>query len=151
MVRYQSRQATCAANSVVNALSVLGHDVSEDQVVLASGMRDLTKGMGEREVKRALTALGYTWDEIHVAQEPYGYFHLLDALRHGAPVLLAVDSDTHWVSAVGTLGGAVLVADGANNDHVVSYDRPSLMSRWAGVSRRPYYGLAVRKAAVVHQ
>lgn len=150
MVRYQSRQATCMASAIVNALSVLGHDVSEDQVVLASGMRDLTKGMGEKEGKRALQALGYEWDEIHVLQEPYGYFHLLDAMQHGRPTIMAVDQDRHWVVGLGTLGKSVLVADGAHNDHLLTYDRGALMVRWAGSGRRPYYGLAIAKAPVVH-
>lgn len=142
-MRYQSRQATCGAVAVLNALSALDHQVTEDQIVAASGLKDLTKGLGEREIKRALTALGYSYDEIHEAREPHAWLFLLDALRHGRPVVMVVDNDKHWVTAIGMLGPAVQIADPAHNDLVVGRTRARLMTRWGSEARKPWYGVVV--------
>lgn len=142
-MRYQSRQATCGAVGIVNALGALDHSVTEDQVAAASGLRDLTRGLGEREIKRALTSLGYGHSEIWVAQEPHGWLFLRDELAHGHPVILVVDNDRHWVTAIGTLGKLVQVADGAHADLVSGKNREQLMKSWGSECRRPYYGIAV--------
>jgi len=147
-VRYQTTQATCAAAAVLNALSALEHVVSEDQVVAASGIKDTTKGMGEREIKRALTSLGYDHGEIYTASESHGWLFLRDALVfYGRPVIMAVDRDKHWVAAVGTLGERVALADGAHNDMMVYRPRASLMPRWHSGGRTGYYGIVIEPRA----
>jgi ABC-type bacteriocin/lantibiotic exporter with double-glycine peptidase domain len=144
-VRYQSRQATCGAVALLNALSSLQHEVTEDQVVAASGIKDLTQGLGTKELKRAATALGYANGEIYEAREPHGWLFLLDCLHRGEPCIMAVDRDEHWVAAVGTLGKLVLVADAAHKDIIVAYDRAGMMARWHSGGRKPFYAISLAR------
>lgn len=145
-MRYQTTQATCGAAAVLNALSALEHAVTEDQVVAASGVKDPTKGLGEREIKRALTALGYGHSEIWTGDEPHGWHYLKEALVfEGRPVIMAVDRDRHWVSAVGVLGRRIAVADGAATDLVVYRPRELLMPFWSSGARKCYYGIIVKE------
>lgn len=143
-MKFQSTQSTCGAAAIANALAALRRPVSEAEVIQASGLRDITQGMGPKDLKRALAKLGVGHTDLRHTSEPHGWLFLLDHLRQGEPVILAVDQDEHWVAAFGLLAGTVLVADGAHNDLVLAYDRSSLMARWgSGDRRKTYWGLAV--------
>lgn len=147
MARYQTTQATCGATAVLNALSALEHQVTEDQVISASGIKDPTRGLGQREIKRALVSLGYSWSEIWTGNPQHAWLALRDSLTfRGRPVIMAVDVDRHWLAGVGCLGGRVALADGAHTDMVIFRDEAAVMGRWNSGARRGFYGLVIEPA-----
>jgi hypothetical protein len=134
----QSTEASCGPTGVSNACKALGLNVSEAAVVAwvdkvkksnagAEGTTEelLTRAITEAAPKKLrLRARG-----LLVYDETTARDALTGALRRGA-VLLAVDGDTHWVTAVGLLGDRVLVADGAEAELVVSYSWEQVNARW---------------------
>jgi hypothetical protein len=93
----------------------------------------------------ALEALGYEGKEISWIVPARAAQGLRRLLNRGIPVILCVDECEHWVCAVGTIGTRFLVADSADAELVRSYDATALAERWWHKSKKPYYGVTVKR------
>jgi ABC-type bacteriocin/lantibiotic exporter with double-glycine peptidase domain len=139
-VRMQDTEANCGPASLSNALLALGITRSQAECEVLCGQTGA--GVDERKMKRAIEAVGRSPAVISERRPVVALLFLERLLADGRPVLLAVDEDSHWVTAVAKLGPRVLVADPADNELVLSYDVEVLAARWVGPRGR-YYGLAV--------
>lgn len=139
-MRMQDTEANCGPASLSNALLALGIARSQAECeVLCSATSD---GVDERKMRRAIEAVGRAPVAISEKRPAVALLMLERFLDDGRPVLLSVDDESHWVTAVARLGRRFLVADPADNELVLSLDTEGLMARWVGLKGR-YYGLAV--------
>lgn len=140
-MRFQDTQSNCGPASLLNALAALGiHRTQEELATLCKTTG--TDGTSPRNLQNAIRVLGRDPVVINERREDVAVLWLDAWLRMGRPVILCVDGGTHWVTAIGTLGYTrVLVADPADNELVLSYDRSVLVSRWVQNGR--YYGVVV--------
>lgn len=143
-MRFQSTAANCGPAAVRNALMALGIARSEEEIETLTGTT-AADGTGPKGILRALHAILPTPPgQINETREDVAILKLLAALNAGHPVVCCVDQDEHWVSAVGTLGGNILlVADSADNELILSYSPTNFLARWAGPTRKPYYGVVL--------
>lgn len=149
-MRFQSHANSCGPSSVANALKSLGITITEEQVENAiaktqrkSDPKDIG-GSNEMQIKRALNELKCGYVEFKLADYEAAWRMLRCYIDDGNPALLAVDLDTHWVAGVGTIGQQILLADGADNELVVSMSKDALQKRWGHVGDvTTYYGMAV--------
>lgn len=139
-MRFQTNQSTCGPTALFNALVALGVERSLDECEHLCGTT--TEGTdGPALVRGAAKIPGLTPVPLRESRPDVAVLRLVAALRAGRPVVLAVDSDEHWVAAVGLLGERVLVADSADNELVQSLPLSQLLERWRGTGRRPFYGV----------
>ncbi len=149
-MRLQSGQNFCGLATAANGLRAIGRRVSEDQVaakvkLLADDAEPhVITGTTEIQILKAMRAYRIGCTQVQVHQAEAGMSMLRGYLYAGRPVFLAVDNDSHWVVAVGQLGGLIHVADSAHEEIVVPYKEDALLSRWgyAGDPQR-FYGLAM--------
>jgi len=129
-VRMQDSQAGCGPTALHNALAALGLKRTQAECELLCGTT-ATDGTpfkrlvaGTRKIPELIPC------PLRESRADVAMLKLEAALRAGRPVLMVVDDGEHWVAAVGTLGGRVLVADSADNDLVLSYSPTELEHRW---------------------
>lgn len=104
-MRLQDAPNTCGPTALSNALACHGLDIRPDAVgVLAK--TDAT-GTEESGLATAMKTLGFEPIQVDEPAALYGF------LAMGHPVVMCVDNAEHWVTAVGVLGGKVLVVDPA--------------------------------------
>lgn len=131
---------------MVNALKCHGKNASVN--ITRKLFSDPVQGTSEDGVVRALTYWGYAGVAFttHKAKEAWETLHT--SVASGAPVVLCVDKDQHWVAAIGAIGDRVLVFDSARNEKnlreagVAIYTRTNFSRRWKnrdGV----FYGIKV--------
>lgn len=149
-MRYQSTDHFCGPAAVANALKALGRNVTEQQVETAvakahrKGEPKSVEGTSHLQIKKALEVMKYNYAEFSLAHSEAAWRTLRSYLIDGYPTLLAVDDNEHWVSAIGVLGQFILVADGADSELVLSYDKERLLQRWGAHSDViTYYGLPI--------
>lgn len=131
----------CGIASIANALEMLGIKRTQREI---AKLCDVTPAAGtdETEMKRALLANGVQIDEWHSANRVASYCWLRDCLNFGWPVILCVDLDDHWLTAIGLCGQRFVLFDPSRNTGVEVHDASSLASRWKNEDDI-YYGLAV--------
>lgn len=141
-MQLQSAPHGCGPAAVVNALEALG--LRATQAAVAKLARTDAEGTDEAGMKRALRLLGTRPEEISTQSRAAAWHMLCGALLMGYPLLMTVDRETHWVAAVGLLGGNVLIADSADGGIIRTLGRRALLERWASGGKRPsHYAIAV--------
>lgn len=126
----QDSQANCGPFALRNALQAIGIDRSADELEKACGTT-ATKGTSVRGVFKAATKIeGCSPAVLRERRIDVAMLKLEYAVRRGRPVLLTVDSGSHWIAVVGKLGERFLVADSADAELVLSYDGAQLEERW---------------------
>lgn len=151
-MRMQSTEASCGPTGISNGCKALGLNVSEANVVAwidkVKKSNAGAEGTTEELLLRAITEaspkkLRLRAQGLLAYDETLARDALVGALRRGA-VLLAVDSDSHWATAIGLTGDRVLVADGAEVELVVSYSWEQLDARWRCVGNpNKWFGLVL--------
>lgn len=139
-MRLQSTQANCGPASLLNALVALGISRTEDELATLCKTTG-TEGTSPRNLMAAIRALGRSPELINEKRMDVAIMFVETWLREGRPVILCVDGDTHWVTAVGSMGKRIIIADPADNELVLSYSRSDLVDRWGSGGR--YYGIVV--------
>ena len=135
-MKQQDSVDSCGPTALANAMEAIhGKRTLTPQACAALCKTDYT-GTDERRMRSAIKSLDYQALTIRTWPE------LVGRLTLGDPVLLVVDQDTHWVTAIGMLGARVILADPADGGLVTVLDARELMARWTGASGR-YYGLAI--------
>jgi ABC-type bacteriocin/lantibiotic exporter with double-glycine peptidase domain len=140
-MRLQSTQANCGPASLHNALAALGISRTEDELIALCKTTG-TEGTSSKNLMGAVRAVGRHPLVVNERRAPIALLWLEAWLREGRPVILCVDDNSHWVTAVGALGSRLLVADPANNELVLAYDRVGLLERWESEAGR-FYGVVV--------
>lgn len=140
-MRMQDSQATCGPSALSNALSAVGmaRSAAECEVLCQA---NATTGTPPASMVKAVRSVdGVTPRLIRETRPEVAVLKLLALLDHGRPVLLVVDSSSHWVAAVGRLGDRVLVADSADLELVLSYTPDELAARWR--DGKTFYGVGL--------
>lgn len=136
-MRMQSTEASCGPTAMVNALSALGlkRELQECEKLCRCSA---TTGTSTPKLIAALRSIpGLDVNRIYEKKPTSALWHLNGALSLGRPVILCVDSSSHWVAAIGQLGVGTLavrymVADSGDMELVLSYDFKALLERWKG-------------------
>jgi ABC-type bacteriocin/lantibiotic exporter with double-glycine peptidase domain len=143
-VKKQSKNYWCGIASIANALEVLGIRRSQREIAKLCDV-NAEHGTDETEMKRALLANLMTVDEWHGTDEAEAMYWLMTSLTpYGAPVILCVDNDEHWVTVIGTCGKRLIVFDPSRNHGIEVHDASTLAARWVN-SDGVYYGIGVSR------
>ncbi len=136
----QDTAANCGPAGMSNALAALGIARSQAECE-ALAKTTAAEGTSPAKLLRGLKSLeGVRPVVLKETRQDVALLRLDKALRYGRPVILLVDDGQHWVAAIGQLGERYLVADGADNELVLSLDMAALAARWIE-DERTYYGV----------
>ncbi len=142
-MRLQDNPSSCGPAALCNALEPIGIRIPSETAHKLTGCTG-TKGTSERGIIRAIRSLGHRANVIKESDAGVALVALRGYLFHGVPVILVVDSGSHWVSAVGVLGSRVCVVDSADGGVTSCLETDALVGRWEWVGeKRPFYGIAV--------
>jgi hypothetical protein len=132
-VRLQDSQANCGAFALYNGLRALGIERSTEECERLCGTTATdgtpTKGL----VRAASTIEDCRPVVIRERKRDIALLRLHFAVARGRPVVLSWctrDPGDHWVTVVGLLGDRYLVADGADNELVLSLSVDALADKW---------------------
>lgn len=128
-MRLQDSQANCGPASLSNALAALGQPRTQDECAELC-KTNATDGTPTKRLLAAVKGLGLRGIVIKEKRAEVALLKLDHWLQRGRPAILCVDNDSHWVAAIGVLNDRILVADSADNELVLSYDRTALVERW---------------------
>jgi predicted double-glycine peptidase len=135
-MKQQDSVDSCGPTALANGLEAYhGRATLTPQACATLCKTDCT-GTDERRMRAAIKGLDMQAVTIR------SYHELMGRLTLGDPVLLVVDGDSHWVTAIGLLGARVVLADPADGGLVTLLDAKDLLERWRGLNGR-YYGLAL--------
>jgi ABC-type bacteriocin/lantibiotic exporter with double-glycine peptidase domain len=134
-------------------LYVLGHNVTEAAIRRVAGTTP-KDGTDEKGLIRAINHYGHSTKEFKDQSGKRAWGFIKSSLSRGRPVLLCVDGWGHWVAAVGSLGGKVLVFDpekipGKRYKYsgLRVYNEEQLRSRWGfvddGDTKNTYYSIII--------
>lgn len=153
-MRIQIFNYSCASGALRSALNCL--HLSSGNFTEAKLMRlcrTNRNGTGEKRLRSAIKKLRLYCLAWNTADRDKAFEKLFNALRVGWPVILCVDKDEHWLTAIGTIGEEIIVFDPEdtyanlmeNGLHILS--KPDLLKRWKGIKKK-YYGLIVSKKPI---
>lgn len=140
-MRHQRKNYWCGVAAIANALEVLGIRRTQREVAKLCHVTP-EAGTSEVEMKRALLANGVAVDEWSEKDEHTSRCWLFEHIRYLGPVVLCVDQDEHWVTAIGWCAGRVVLFDPSRNSGVEVRDDVLLAERWVNADG-VYYGLGV--------
>jgi len=143
-MRLQDSQANCGSTAVKNALCALGIDRSTEECELLCGTTAIQGTPPRRMIKGLESIHELDVQVISEHRKEIALLLLCESLRDGRPVILLVDKNEHWIAAIGLLGDRIIIADGADNELVTSYNTDGISGRWVGTSKRQtYYGIRI--------
>jgi ABC-type bacteriocin/lantibiotic exporter with double-glycine peptidase domain len=129
-MRMQSTAADCGSTSLRNALFAIGKKRSLEEIELLCGT-DAVQGTYTIQLIAAIdTIAGCKAKVISEKSEQVAWYMLTEALRAGRSAVLCVDSDEHYVAAIGLLGERIVIADSAMMELVITYKQRQLAKRW---------------------
>jgi ABC-type bacteriocin/lantibiotic exporter with double-glycine peptidase domain len=111
---FQEKKYSCGAASIRAILSIVGINVSEEEVRLVSNTTK--EGADEYDLGRALTYYGLEHTHLECYSGEYSWRKLRKRLNEGYAVVCCVDKWTHWIGTIGVLGPKVVVFDPAFGD-----------------------------------
>lgn len=149
-MRYQSKTWSCGPSAVINGARALGIKIPELVVRRACKTTKL-QGTDEFGLIHGLKELKYTVLEYTSKSKKEAVNWLTGSLMNTQPVILCVDSWSHWVVVIGKIGHRFILIDSTktiqnvkeNGVHVLTPKQ--LMRRW--VSKEGIiYGIAMGRA-----
>lgn len=143
-MRMQSSQANCGSTSVYNAAHTLGRTViTLEECEKACGVT-ATEGTSTKKLIAGAKAVGLkVLDEIKEIRDDVALLLLESWIRRGAVPIIAVDSDSHWATVIGSCGQRYLVADSSDSELVLSYSSGELLQRWNNPESKKHYYAAI--------
>lgn len=147
-MKLQDSKANCGPTALANALEAMGQVRSVGELSTLC-KTTATRGTSPRNILSAVVALKESCDlDDHAciqARDPLvAAASLFKALAAGRVCVLLVDSDEHYVAAVGLLGcGRYLVVDSADEALLVSCTEDELCAWWKGCGRYPYWAVVL--------
>ena len=141
---FQGLRWTCGPAALVNALIAAGrYGVTEERAVNAC--KTTRDGTDEDDIKQGLEFLETDYEEFSSNSAENSWNWLRGCLMGGNPVLLAVDDDEHWVTAVGVIGNGIVIIDPDGYERYIReqngvfiYYKTDMLNRWCNNS--PYDG-----------
>ena len=97
--RTQRDPGTCGQRSLIHALLLHNHPISEQQAFKACGVsRRLVnqEGTDERELIRAIKSLGYRYSILNTRHRRIARQFLNSHLGSGHPIIISVQEEDHW-------------------------------------------------------
>jgi ABC-type bacteriocin/lantibiotic exporter with double-glycine peptidase domain len=133
-VRFQSNRSSCGPAALHNALSALGIERTEDELIKLCSQKP--SGTPTSGLLRALKAINSA--ESPTVGEALYWRNAGEAVRglwwfitqKGRPLILCVDNWDHWVACTGYLGARFCVMDSADNRLALYYTTEELLRRW---------------------
>lgn len=150
-MRFQSNQANCGPAALRNALQCHGVSRSEQELESLTGCT-AAEGTTPKGVLKALALVAKDHPNvspglISEGRASVALLHLLESIRNGHVVIMLVDEWDHWVVAFGLLGSGdgmrIHLSDSADPELIQHLTPKSLVERWKGHGRKPYYGIVV--------
>lgn len=148
----QERAYSCGPAAIRSALYVLGHTVRE-ATIRRWARTTPQDGTDEKGVMRAVHHYNHKTKEYQSESSRKSWQWLKYTLGEGKPVLLCVDSWNHWVAAIGTLGGQVMIFDPDKDPKakrrysgIRLYNQQDLTYRWGCLDedgKTYYYGISI--------
>ena len=135
----------CGPTALLNAYMALGHQKPPTQAAIAELCGTTTDGTNAAQLKRGIRKLDYVPVALRASTSEEAWSLLIGWLYRGCPVIVSVDKDEHWATAIGALGpDRVHLVDSADGAVVVTWDKEQFLEKWKGRDRRrPYYGVVV--------
>ncbi len=150
----QEKAYSCGPAALRAALYVHGKKATEAMVRRWAGTT--TDGTDEEGLKKAITHYKLRHKELKTYSVREAIDLLKKNLRKGVPVVLCVDKEGHWITAVGMLGKKIIVFDPEPSwtgyrpkySGLKLYLPTDLAHRWAAPEDDSYiyYGIAVLPA-----
>jgi ABC-type bacteriocin/lantibiotic exporter with double-glycine peptidase domain len=146
-MRFQSSRSACGPAALHNALSALGVNRSEDELIQLTGQKPegtSTQGLVKaiKHISESVTP-GLVGTTVSWRNRDDAFIGLWWYLtERGRPLILCVDSFDHWVACTGYLGYRFAVMDSADNALALYYDAAGLAARWVGPKDK-YYAIVV--------
>ncbi|MBS1517519.1 MAG: hypothetical protein JSS91_05475 [Bacteroidetes bacterium] len=95
----QQTKFTCGPASIRNCLLALGYFYSERLIRSYSGTDRIT-GTNEKKIFKALTALGFDYQEFSNKTEKAFRQKVIYNLKKGNKLIILTDHEDHWISVV---------------------------------------------------
>jgi ABC-type bacteriocin/lantibiotic exporter with double-glycine peptidase domain len=145
-VRFQRTKSSCGPAALSNALECLGIRRSEDE--LAALCKQTPEGTTAKNLRKAIATIDGTRNGlIDEVRADVGLLRVLQSLYEGRPVILCVDSWSHWAVAAGVLGFGKRIncVDSGDNDLLRTRSLDEFIEWWRGPSEvaRPFWGTVV--------
>lgn len=127
ILRGQKTNYDCGPTCFANALNMLGYDIKIDQ---ANKLCNLTKhGTDSDDLIKAFERYGFEGREkVHYNADKAWEWLQTDTAQ-GLPVILSVDTDTHWILVLRAGKNRVQILD-PDDDGPTRISRKKLMERW---------------------
>lgn len=144
-MRFQTQKSHCGPAALVNALRCLDEVYEVGEVVQACRTTD--DGTDPKNLRLAIRRLGFRDRRILFYNNEDAWHALRQALRNW-PVILCVDKEKHWVTAIGKVGKRINIFDpgrwGWNKkEHgILVLSRERLIKRWR-TKKGEFYGVVV--------
>src|SRR3990167_7967228 len=143
-MRLQDEPNGCGAAALCNALQAVGQSLSLEAAAKLAGTSN--EGTSAAGLLKALKTLGYHASTVLTESPDGAWAALCGNLLMGLPVILCVAHEDHWVTAIGLLGGLVLIAAPADAGVVSTYTRAGVLAWWSSGGRKPtYFGISLEK------
>lgn len=139
-MQYQRSEFGCGPAAITNAAKAIGVVVRQSRVSKAGGTK--VDGTGEEGILQAVRYIGLSCRPYESNDRNSAWEWLHGALIQGRPVLLCLDSWSHWACVIGLLGvEKVILIDSTrsirnkrqNGVHVLS--KSAIMLRWWNARR----------------
>ena len=151
-MKIQETNWDCGACAVLNALRCYNDRISSKKVRKACNS-DPQKGTDEKDLVNGIAALGYVGHAFNHNKVGQAWEMLKENLSSGKPVILNVDKEQHWVTAIGIINDHVIIFDSnntiknlaENGIHVLS--KRVLGKRWKDDAGN-FYGVAVAEITI---
>ncbi|MDO8495352.1 MAG: cysteine peptidase family C39 domain-containing protein [bacterium] len=145
-MRLQKSNFDCGPTALINALKCFGENYSiEEMIHICKTSR--ARGTSSRKLKLAIKKVGFKKEAFDTKDKKTALAKLFVAL-YSYPIILCVDHDDHWVTALALQGERIVIFDPGDNYrnrrengcHVLS--KRQLLKRWKSPHGK-YYGLIV--------
>jgi ABC-type bacteriocin/lantibiotic exporter with double-glycine peptidase domain len=142
-MKRQAKGYWCGVASIANALEVLGIKRSQREIARLCDVSP-EAGTNETEMKRALLANGVQVDEWNGAGDSNLAWQWLQRhLRDYGPVILCVQNDEHWVTAIGLCDQVrVIIFDPSRNQGIEVHSPRTIETLWLNEDQ-VRYGIGV--------
>ena len=145
-MRFQTKSFRCGPAALVNALKCLGELYEENEVAIPCQTTS-KRGTSSQHLMLGIKRLGFKGKRISLYSSQSAWHSLRESLRHW-PVILCVDRQQHWVTAIGKIGKRIVLFDPGRYKHnkrehgISILTREELSKRWRG-ERGDYYGIVI--------
>ena len=143
--RTQRDPGTCGQRSLIHALLLLNHPISEQQAFIACGVtRKLVnvEGTDEKELIRAIKHFGYRHSILNTRNRRIAKQFLNSHLGSGHPIIISVEEEDHW-AVLARMDGAKYVWIDSTDDRLIGKWGIADVLDWMKCNTG-YYAIAIK-------